>query len=79
MYDSLSQKVHSTTLNPSLYTGKERDQESGNDFFGARYYVNTMGRFLTPDWSAKIEPVPYAKLDIHKLSISMPTHATTPL
>ena len=22
-----------------------------------------MGRFLSPDWSAKIEPVPYAKLD----------------
>ena len=22
-----------------------------------------MGRFLSPDWSAKIVPVPYAKLD----------------
>jgi hypothetical protein len=22
-----------------------------------------MGRFMTPDWSAKEEPVPYAKLD----------------
>jgi len=22
-----------------------------------------MGRFLSPDWSAKVEPVPYAKLD----------------
>jgi len=22
-----------------------------------------MGRFMTPDWSAKEDPVPYAKLD----------------
>lgn len=45
------------------YTGKERDQESGNDYFGARYYASSTGRFLSPDWSAKVEPVPYAKLD----------------
>ena len=45
------------------FTGKERDTESGNDYFGARYYASTMGRFLSPDWSAKVEPVPYAKLD----------------
>jgi RHS repeat-associated protein len=45
------------------FTGKERDTESGNDYFGARYYASSMGRFLSPDWAAKIEPVPYAKLD----------------
>jgi len=45
------------------FTGKERDAESGNDYFGARYYGSPMGRFLTPDWSAKVEPVPYSKLD----------------
>jgi RHS repeat-associated protein len=45
------------------FTGKERDAESGNDYFGARYYASTMGRFLSPDWSAKAEPVPYAKLE----------------
>jgi RHS repeat-associated protein len=49
-----------TTLH---FTSKERDTESGNDYFGARYYVSTMGRWLSPDWSAKIVPVPYAKLD----------------
>ena len=48
---------------PSCITGKERDSESGNDYFGARYYSSAMGRFLSPDWSAVIEPVPYAKLD----------------
>jgi RHS repeat-associated protein len=47
----------------SRYTGKERDVESGNDYFGARYYASTMGRFMSPDWSGKVEPVPYSKLD----------------
>jgi RHS repeat-associated protein len=46
-----------------LFTGKERDSESGNDYFGARYYASSMGRFMSPDWSAKQEPVPYARLD----------------
>jgi len=47
----------------SRCTGKERDTESGNDYFGARYYASSMGRFMSPDWAAKAEPVPYAKLD----------------
>src|SRR5262245_35553562 len=42
--------------------GKERDDESGLDYFGARYYGNTLGRFITPDWSAKPATVPYADL-----------------
>ena len=45
------------------YTGKERDAESGLDYFGARYYASNMGRWMSPDWSAKEDPVPYAKLD----------------
>lgn len=45
------------------FTGKERDTESGNDYMLARYYNSATGRFLSPDWSAKEEPVPYAKLD----------------
>jgi RHS repeat-associated protein len=49
------------------FTGKERDAETGfangNDYFGARYYASSMGRFMSPDWSAQAEPVPYAKLD----------------
>ena len=36
--------------------------ESGNDYFGARYYASSMGRWLSPDWAAKATPVPYAKL-----------------
>ena len=34
---------------PIHFTGKERDTESGNDYFGARYYASSMGRFLSPD------------------------------
>jgi len=45
-----------------LFTGKERDAESGNDYFGARYYSSDAGRFLTPDWAANAQPVPYADL-----------------
>lgn len=45
------------------FSGKERDSESGNDYFGARYYSSAMGRFMSPDWGAHEDPVPYAKLD----------------
>jgi RHS repeat-associated protein len=31
------------------FTGKERDSESGNDYFEARYYASAMGRFMSPD------------------------------
>jgi len=53
----------SSSVNHYKFTGKERDAESGLDYFGARYYTSTMGRWMSPDWSAKAEPVPYAKLD----------------
>jgi RHS repeat-associated protein len=33
----------------SCSTGKERDTESGNDYFSARYYASAMGRFMSPD------------------------------
>jgi RHS repeat-associated protein len=33
----------------SRSTGKERDTESGNDYFGSRYYGSSMGRFMSPD------------------------------
>ncbi len=42
------------------FTGKERD-ETGLDYFCARYYSNGMGRFITPDWDGKAAAVPYAE------------------
>jgi RHS repeat-associated protein len=44
------------------FTGKERDAETVLDYFGARYYSNGLGRFITPDWAAKPAAVPYAVL-----------------
>ena len=46
----------------SRSSGKERDSETGLDYFGARYYGSSMGRFLTPDWSATPVPTPFADL-----------------
>ncbi len=31
------------------FTQKERDNETGLDYFGARYYANIQGRFGSPD------------------------------
>jgi RHS repeat-associated protein len=50
-------------VNRYKFTGKERDSESQVDYFGARYYSNALGRFITSDWSKKPVPVPYADLD----------------
>jgi RHS repeat-associated protein len=44
----------------SRYTGKERDTESGLDYFGARYFGSSMGRFMSPDWSSVPDTVPHA-------------------
>ncbi len=51
-YDNVNQK----------FTAKERDAESGLDYFGARYYGSALGRFTSPDWSAKPQAVPYVDL-----------------
>ena len=45
------------------FTGKERDSESGLDYFGARYYASNVGRWISADWAQKPEAVPYSKLD----------------
>jgi RHS repeat-associated protein len=31
------------------FTGKERDAETGLDYFGARYFSGAQGRFTSPD------------------------------
>ena len=45
------------------FTGKERDSETGLDYFGARYYSSPQGRFTVADWSANSQAVPYARFD----------------
>ena len=34
---------------PQKFTGKERDAETGLDYFGARYYSGAQGRFISAD------------------------------
>src|SRR5215467_12437920 len=46
--------------NDYKFTGKKRDTETGLDYFGARYYSNGLGRWVSADWSAAPVPVPYA-------------------
>ncbi len=44
-----------------LYTQHERDSETNNDYFGARYYASSMGRYMSPDWSEDSDTVPNAE------------------
>jgi RHS repeat-associated protein len=43
------QETCAPTPTEHLFTGKEYDAESQLDYFGARYYASTIGRFLSPD------------------------------
>ena len=54
--------IATCTQNDYKFEGKERDAETGNDDFGARYYSSNFGRWLSPDWSSTPAPVPYANL-----------------
>jgi RHS repeat-associated protein len=47
--DARTNLVGSGSYDSIYFTGKERDTESENDYFGARYYGSSMGRFMTPD------------------------------
>jgi RHS repeat-associated protein len=54
-YDGLQHMFISAAFSlTSQFTGKERDTETGLDFFLARYYSSAQGRFISPD--RKISP-----------------------
>ncbi len=54
--------ITNSCLQEYKFEGKERDTETGNDDFGARYYRSNLGRWLSADWSSVPAPVPYANL-----------------
>jgi len=65
----------------SRYTGKERDTESGNDYFPARYYASSMGRFLSPDPSGLFmaDPENPQMLNLYSYVGNNPLRYTDPL
>ena len=62
------------------FTGKERDSESGNDYFGARYYSSNMGRFMTPDPSglSNADQTNPQSLNLYAYALNNPLRYTDP-
>ena len=62
------------------FTGKERDQESGNDYFSARYCTSSTGRFLSPDpgWMAAIDPSNPQSLNLYSYALNNPSKLVDP-
>jgi RHS repeat-associated protein len=56
------------------FTGKERDTESGLDYFGARYYGSNMGRFMSPDPSGLYyaDPTNPQSLNLYSYALNNP-------
>ena len=77
--------ISGSDSNHYKFTGKERDTESGLDYFGARYNASTMGRFMTPDWSSTPAAVPFAdpanpqSLNLYSYVVNNPLNRTDPL
>jgi RHS repeat-associated protein len=63
-YTAYGVQTQGDTSTTHKFTGKERDSESGLDYFGARHYASSIGRFMTPDPPDDDEnppsPVPFA-------------------
>ncbi|MHB1938943.1 MAG: RHS repeat-associated core domain-containing protein [Acidobacteriaceae bacterium] len=56
------------------FTSQIHDQESGNEFFNARYYGSSMGRFLTPDPSglSYADPTNPQSFNLYSYGLSNP-------
>jgi RHS repeat-associated protein len=64
MNPMMFQSTTTSSGDPNHYKfqGKELDAETGLYNFGARYYSPALGRYMSPDWSARPTSVPYANL-----------------
>jgi RHS repeat-associated protein len=62
------------------FTGKERDTESGNDYFGDRYYASSMGRWMSPDpiWVTDDRLVDPQRLNLYSYVENKPLTLTDP-
>ncbi len=65
---------------PSCFAGKERDAESGLDYFGARYYGSSMGRFMSPDPSGLYyaDPTNPQSLNLYSYALNNPLKFVDP-
>ena len=50
------QSVTATTANDKRFVGKEKDEETGLSYFGARYENAKVGRFISPDPVRAVDP-----------------------
>jgi RHS repeat-associated protein len=50
-YEPFGQQTAGGSATTHKFTGKQRDGEDGLDYFGARYFGSTMGRFTSPDYA----------------------------
>jgi len=79
-FDPFGQELDTgATTNRYKFTGKERDAESGLDYFGARYASSSMGRFMSPDYSMNsvILELPQT-WNKYSYVVNRPTFATDP-
>jgi RHS repeat-associated protein len=64
---------------PMHFTGKERDSESGLDYFGARYNSSQYGRFMTPDpANAGADPSNPQSWNMYSYVLNNPPNAIDP-
>jgi RHS repeat-associated protein len=68
--DGTSNPVNNCNPSPNLFTGKERDAETGLDYFKARYFGSNVARFLSPD---QFNPL-YLNKEKFQVWISNPQH-----
>jgi RHS repeat-associated protein len=62
------------------FTGQLHDQESGNEYFNARYYSNGTGRFLSPDPSGLVyaDPTNPQSLNLYAYALNNPLRFIDP-
>jgi RHS repeat-associated protein len=66
-------------LDTTHFTGKERDPNTNLDYFGARYYSSSMGRWMSPDYSMNsvILELPQS-WNKYNYELNRPTYGTDP-
>jgi len=79
-YTPFGRVFSGATNDPYLFTGKERDTESGLDYSGARYYASSMGRFSSPDPSGLYfaDPTLPQSLNLYSYARNNPLIGTDP-